>query len=41
MSKHIAFGVDLGWVSQLEAEGVSWVDENNRKIDPIDASMAI
>lgn len=37
MSKHIAFGVDLGWVSQLEAEGVSWVDENNRKIDPIDA----
>ena len=28
MSKNMAFGVDLGWVSQLEAEGVNWVDDN-------------
>lgn len=37
MSKKIAFGVDLGWLSQLEAEGVTWVDEENRPVDPIDA----
>lgn len=37
MSKKIAFGVDLGWVSQLEAEGVTWVDEDGNQIDPIDA----
>lgn len=37
MSKKIAFGVDLGWVSQLEAEGVIWVDDIGRQIDPIDA----
>lgn len=37
MSKKMAFGVDLGWVSQLEAEGVSWVDDENRPIDPVDA----
>lgn len=37
MSKKIAFGVDLGWLSQLEAEGVTWVDDENRQIDPIDA----
>ncbi len=37
MSKNIAFGVDLGWVTQLEAEGVIWVDDNGNQIDPIDA----
>ena len=36
MSKKIAFGVDLGWLSQLEAEGVTWVDEERRPVDPID-----
>ena len=36
MSKKIAFGVDLGWLSQLEAEGVTWVDEEKRPVDPID-----
>lgn len=39
MDKDIAFGVDLGWVSQLEAQGVSWVDENDNQVDPIDALM--
>lgn len=37
MSKNMAFGVDLGWVSQLETEGVIWVDENGTQTDPIDA----
>lgn len=30
-----AYGVDLGWVSQLEQEGFSWMDVNGNKIDPI------
>lgn len=37
MSKQIAFGVDLGWLSQLEAQGIIWVDEKDDPIDPIDA----
>lgn len=37
MSKSIAFGVDLGWLSQLETQGVTWIDENGKVLDPIDA----
>lgn len=39
MNKNIAFGVDLGWLSQLEAQGVLWVDEKDKPIDPIEALM--
>ena len=28
-------GVDLGWLTQLEAAKVSWVDENGDKVDPL------
>ena len=35
MENEIALGVDLGWVSQLEARGVRWVDDSNNPIDPI------
>jgi arabinogalactan endo-1,4-beta-galactosidase len=31
-----AYGVDLGWVSQLESQGVYWVDSENNKADPIE-----
>ncbi len=30
-----AYGVDLGWVSQLEKEGYHWVDRSKNKTDPI------
>lgn len=35
MNKQFALGVDLGWVSQLEAEGVRWVDHSGEAVDPI------
>lgn len=34
----IAFGVDLGWVSQLESRGFHWVDEEGKNVDPIQAA---
>lgn len=37
MSKEIARGVDLGWVSQLESMGVTWEDENGNSVDPLQA----
>lgn len=30
-----AYGVDLGWVSQLEKEGYHWVDRSKNRTDPI------
>lgn len=38
MAQKFAFGVDLGWISQLEERGFRWVDEQNNEIDPIQAS---
>ncbi len=37
MENRIAYGVDLGWVSQLESMGIVWVDEEGNKIDPLAA----
>lgn len=36
-----AYGADLGWVSQLEALGYSWVDERGRRVDPLKAARAL
>jgi arabinogalactan endo-1,4-beta-galactosidase len=36
MSENFAYGVDLGWLSQLEAQGVYWIDDENNKTDPIE-----
>ncbi|MCD8324088.1 MAG: arabinogalactan endo-1,4-beta-galactosidase [Clostridiales bacterium] len=33
----IALGADLGWVSQLEQLGYTWVDDDGRTIDPVQA----
>ncbi|MCD8151699.1 MAG: arabinogalactan endo-1,4-beta-galactosidase [Clostridiales bacterium] len=33
----MALGADLGWVSQLEQMGYTWVDDDGRAIDPIQA----
>lgn len=33
-----AYGVDLGWVSQLEDQGYSWVEEQGKVVDPIQAA---
>lgn len=33
-----AYGVDLGWASQLEDRGYFWIDDNKNRIDPIVAA---
>lgn len=35
MRQKIAYGVDIGWVGQLESMGFSWVDSNKNVTDPI------
>lgn len=37
MGKNFIYGVDLGWVSQLESQGVYWIDKNGNRVDPIEA----
>lgn len=37
MGRDFIYGVDLGWVSQLESQGVYWVDKDQNKVDPIEA----
>lgn len=37
MRTDFIYGVDLGWVSQLESQGIYWIDKNGNKIDPIEA----
>lgn len=36
MRKELILGADLGWVSQLEAEGYRWVDRKQEQIDPVE-----
>lgn len=33
-----AYGVDLGWVSQLEDQGYIWIEEQGKIVDPIQAA---
>lgn len=35
MSNAFAYGVDLGWLSQLEANGVTWLNEKGNVTDPL------
>lgn len=37
MVQDFIYGVDLGWVSQLESRGVCWIDANGQETDPIAA----
>lgn len=37
MGDKFAYGVDLGWLSQLEQQGYRWVDEDGRTVDGIEA----
>lgn len=37
MKTEMAYGVDLGWLSQLEARGIHWVDAEKKEIDPLSA----
>lgn len=41
MTREFVYGVDLGWVSQLESQGVCWIDGNGEKTDPIIALKAM
>lgn len=34
MKKDFAYGVDFGWLSQLESEGYYWVDDDGNRADP-------
>lgn len=35
MKELFAYGADYGWVSQLEAEGITWTDEKGTPADPV------
>lgn len=35
MTARKAYGVDMGWLSQLESRGIRWVDGNQQEVDPI------
>lgn len=37
MKGDMVLGADLGWVSQLESRGISWVDDEGNPIDPLQA----
>ncbi len=37
MKTNKAYGVDLGWLSQLEARGIHWVDQEEKEVDPFGA----
>ena len=37
MSRDFIYGADLGWVSQLESQGVCWIDENGNQTDSVAA----
>lgn len=37
MVRDFIYGADLGWVSQLESQGVCWIDDNGNQTDPVEA----
>ncbi|MCM1154504.1 MAG: glycosyl hydrolase 53 family protein [Roseburia sp.] len=37
MKMKMTLGVDLGWLSQLEAQGVRWVDQDKKEVEVIQA----
>lgn len=37
MGTNMAYGVDLGWLSQLEAKGVRWLDKEKKEVEPLAA----
>ena len=41
MERNLILGADLGWVSQLEAEGYTWMDHDGRPTDPIEAAKKL
>lgn len=41
MKQAFAYGADLGWLSQLEAEGYRWADAGGRETDPVLAAKAL
>lgn len=40
MIQKMVFGVDLGWMTQLEDMGIRWVDETGQETDLLDAVIA-
>ncbi|MDE5931221.1 MAG: arabinogalactan endo-1,4-beta-galactosidase [Lachnospiraceae bacterium] len=37
METKMAYGVDLGWLSQLEERGIRWVDTEKKEVEPLQA----
>ena len=37
MRQDFTYGVDLGWVSQLEKQGITWTDKSGKNVDPLQA----
>lgn len=37
MGTGMAYGVDLGWLSQLEARGIHWVNQEKKEVEPLQA----
>lgn len=37
MKTEMVYGVDLGWLSQLEARGIHWVNQKKEEIEPFSA----
>jgi len=37
MRQDFTYGVDLGWVSQLEKQGITWTDKSGKHVDPLQA----
>lgn len=37
MGTNMAYGVDLGWLSQLEAKGVRWLTPEKKEVEPLAA----
>ena len=37
MKTEMAYGVDLGWLSQLEERGIRWVNQEKKEVEPLQA----
>ena len=37
MRQDFIYGIDVGWVSQLELQGITWTDKYGNTVEPIQA----
>ena len=41
MKTNMVYGVDLGWLTQLEERGIHWVDQDKKETEPLAAMKAM